>query len=62
VGFDDGSKQRRIKELVAQIEAEQDHNKFTALVQELNGLLDAEQPLEKPPPDRASSVFFDLKQ
>jgi hypothetical protein len=49
VGLDDGSKRRRIKELVSQIEAEQDHNKFTALVQELNSLLDAEQPVEKPP-------------
>lgn len=37
------------EELVAKIGVEQDHNEFTALVQELNRLLDAEQPVEKPP-------------
>ncbi len=49
MGLDDGTKQQRIRELVAKIEAEQDHDKFTVLVQELNSLLDADPPVENPP-------------
>jgi len=39
----------RMREIVAKIEAEQDREKFTALVAELNRLLDADQPVKKPP-------------
>ena len=41
--LDDGTQQQRMKELVAEIETEQDQSKFMALVEELNRLLDADQ-------------------
>ena len=34
--------QERLRELAAKIAAETEHDKFTALVEELNGLLDQE--------------------
>ena len=40
---------QRLRELSAQITTEQDHDKFSALVQELNRLLDRESPA--PPTD-----------
>lgn len=39
---------QRIRELVARIEAEQNGEKIIALVEELNRLLDSEQPAKKP--------------
>lgn len=39
----------RVHELFDQIAAEKDHDKFTALVAELNRLLDTDQPTKKPP-------------
>jgi len=47
--------QERLRELAAKIATEQDHDKFTALVKELNDTLDEEhqpQPLISPVPDR----------
>jgi len=41
------SLQQRLRELAAKIATEQDHDKFTALVQEFNVLLDD----EKQPPN-----------
>ena len=38
----------RIRELVTKIEAEKDQRKFSALVEELNHLLDSDQPVKKP--------------
>jgi len=38
----------RIRELVEKIKLEQDQGKFTALVEELNRLLDSDQPVRKP--------------
>ena len=38
----------RIRELVEKIKVEQDQIKFTALVEELNRLLDRDQPVKKP--------------
>jgi hypothetical protein len=46
---DDGIKGEQMRELIAKIDLEQDHNKFTALVQELNRLLDADQPSRERP-------------
>jgi hypothetical protein len=43
----------RLRELTAKIATEQDHDKFTALVQELNRLLDGE--LQKLPSAPATS-------
>jgi hypothetical protein len=40
---------QRIRELVAKIETEQDQGTFTALVEELNRLLDGNPPVKKPP-------------
>ncbi|MGB0014985.1 MAG: hypothetical protein WBQ03_25560 [Candidatus Sulfotelmatobacter sp.] len=42
-----GDTNQRIRDLVAKIETVQDWKEFTALVEELNGLLD--QPEKKPP-------------
>ncbi len=39
----------RIRELIEKIKIEQDQIKFTALVEELNRLLDSDQPPRKPP-------------
>jgi hypothetical protein len=39
----------RVHELIAQIAAEKDHDKFTALVAELNRLLDSGQTVQRPP-------------
>ncbi len=41
---------QRIRELIAKIETEQDWKEFTALVEELNALLDGNQPENKPDP------------
>lgn len=38
-----GSIRQRVRELAAKIAAEQDHDKFTALVKEFNQLLDGKQ-------------------
>jgi hypothetical protein len=38
----------RIRELVEKIKVEQDQIKFTALVEELNRMLDRDQPVKKP--------------
>jgi hypothetical protein len=38
----------RIRELVEKIKVEQDQIKFTALVEELNRLLDTDRPVKKP--------------
>jgi hypothetical protein len=43
----------RLRELAEQIASEQDHEKFTALVQELNQLLDGE---ERPAKSTGDSV------
>ncbi len=40
---------QRIRELVAKIETEQDQGKFSALVEELNQLLDDDPPSQKAP-------------
>lgn len=40
---DDGCSRERLRELTAKIATEQDPDKFTALVQELNQLLDGEK-------------------
>jgi hypothetical protein len=39
----DNSIRQRLRELAARIATEQDHDKFTALVQEFNQLLDEEK-------------------
>lgn len=39
---------QRLRELAEKIATEQDHDKFTALVKELNELLDAEQRPKQP--------------
>jgi len=44
--MDDANK-NRVQELIAQITAEKDHEKFTALVAELNRLLDSDQTVQK---------------
>ena len=44
---------QRIRELVAKIETEQNQEKFSALVEELNRLLDSDQPVRKPPKSSA---------
>jgi hypothetical protein len=44
----------RLRELAANIATEQDPDKFTALVKELNDLLDAER-RPKPPADTVTS-------
>jgi hypothetical protein len=40
---------RRLKELIAKIEIEQNPRTFSALVEELNRLLDSDQSAKKPP-------------
>ena len=40
----DNSIRQRLRELAGKIATEQDHDKFTALVQEFNKLLDEEKP------------------
>jgi len=40
---------QRLKELIAKIEIEQNPTTFSALVEELNRLLDSDQSAEKPP-------------
>jgi hypothetical protein len=40
-----GDSTARLRELAAQIAAEQDHDKFTALVKEFNDLVDGKDPL-----------------
>jgi hypothetical protein len=42
----------RLRELAARIAAEQDHDKFTALVQEFNELVDEKQAPQESPKDR----------
>ena len=43
-----GSTRQRLRELAAKIAAEQDHDRFTALVKEFNQLLDGEQQAKEP--------------
>jgi histone H3/H4 len=53
----------RLRELAARIATEQDHDKFTALVRELNELLDGEESRKRPLPSgkyRATSLRFSL--
>ena len=47
------SDSKRIMELLEKIKLEQDQGKFTALVEELNRLLDSDQPVRKPTQPRA---------
>jgi hypothetical protein len=42
----------RLQELAARIAAEQDHDKFTALVKEFNELVDDKESLKESPKDR----------
>jgi hypothetical protein len=42
----------RLRELAARIAAEQDHDKFTALVKEFNELVDGKQASQESPKDR----------
>ena len=42
----------KLRELAARIAAEQDHDKFTALVQEFNELVDEKQAPQESPKDR----------
>jgi hypothetical protein len=42
----------RLRELAARIAAEQDHDKFTALVKEFNELIDDKQASRESPKDR----------
>lgn len=44
-----GEPNQRIRELIAKIESEKDQTKFTALVEELNHLLDGKLPEKQPP-------------
>ena len=39
---------QRVKELIAEIEIEQNPKRFSALVEELNRLLDGEETVKKP--------------
>ncbi len=43
-----GGIRQRLRELVANIATERDHDKFTALVKEFNQLLDGEQQPKEP--------------
>lgn len=45
----DDDTNQRVKELIAGIDIEQDPKRFSALVEELNHLLDSEQVVRKPP-------------
>jgi hypothetical protein len=42
----------RLRELAARIAAEQDHDRFTALVKEFNELVDGKQGSQESPKDR----------
>lgn len=44
----DDDTNQRVKQLIAGIEIEQDPKRFSALVEELNRLLDSEQIVRKP--------------
>jgi hypothetical protein len=50
--FASSDTRQRLRELAARITTEQDHDKFSALVQELSQLLDQESP-STPPADPA---------
>jgi hypothetical protein len=47
-----GDNTQRLRELAARIAAEQDHDRFTALVKEFNELLDGKQVSQESPKDR----------
>jgi hypothetical protein len=51
-----GDNTQRLRELAARIAAEQDHDRFTALVKEFNELLDGKQVSQESPKDRDLST------
>jgi hypothetical protein len=48
----DANTNQRIRELIAKVQTEQEAKRFSALVEELNRLLDDNQPAPTPPPIR----------